>query len=88
MERFRQEKLKTRDDSPSPELASVLSKVSPNFEHLSETEQMSTLRALLSEFGQTVGDTSQPVDNSVGHMAEEAAFRLNKLESETGAVPA
>lgn len=83
MERFApsQEKPVISESFLSPKLSEALSKIEPNFEFLSDVEKMGLLRDLLDKWGQTVGDTTEPVDNRRRFVAEEAARLLTGLEA-------
>lgn len=84
MERFvpSQEKSAINESSLSPELSEALSKIEPNFELLSDVEKMGLLRDLLDKWGQTVGNTTKPADNSPRFAAEEAARLLTELKAD------
>jgi hypothetical protein len=82
MEKFPTLKNETISTTSSPEVAKLLESIATNFEALPPKEQVDILLDRIRFYGATVGDTTEPVDNSVRHEAEILAELLTKLKSE------
>jgi replication initiation and membrane attachment protein DnaB len=82
MEKFPTLKNESISTAGSFEVDKLLESISTNFEDLPLKEQVDILLDRIKFYGATVGDTSEPVDNSVRHEAEILAELLTKLKSE------